>query len=176
MATGKFLAVLTMIMFVLGYLMTSSISPSAELIALANGRNVPDTQFWRSAAALYEQIGSYGEYGRRLYLTRVSPVDIFIPPVQALFLSVMMTLVFRRALAPQSKWHRLNLLPFVTMVGDYLENLSMVTLMLAYPAQLTGLATVSAIFTAVKFIFSLVSIGCIVVGLLVWLWQRGQRR
>ncbi|MCB8990029.1 MAG: hypothetical protein H6665_05365 [Ardenticatenaceae bacterium] len=163
-------------MVVLGYLMISSVSPSAELMALANGRDVPDTQFWRSASTFYQQIENYGVYGRRLYLTRVSPVDIFIPISQALFLSVMMTLVFRRAFAPQSRWQMLNVLPFVAMVGDYLENMSVVTMMLAYPTQLTELATASAVFTAVKFIFSLVSIGCIGVGLLLWLWRKGARR
>ena len=123
---------LTLIMFGLGYAMLSSASPSEELMALANGLNVPDTQFWRSADALYSQLADYGEYGIHLYLTRVSPVDLFIPIAQALFLSIPITLVFQRAFDTNSVWQLLNTIPFAAMVGDYLENASVATIMLVY--------------------------------------------
>ena len=107
-ANIKLLLVLSAIMFCLGYAITSSISPSEELMALAHGRNVPDAQFWRPADALYLQLADYGEYGRRLYLARISPVDLFIPLAQALFLSVAISLAFRRAFDTNSRWQRLN--------------------------------------------------------------------
>lgn len=171
-ASGRLLLLLTAVMFGLGYLVISSFSPAAELMALTNGRDVPDTQFLRSADDLYRQLADYGAYGRRLYLTRISPVDIFIPITQALFLSVAIALTCRRALAPESGWQMLNLLPFVAMVGDYLENVSIVVLMLAYPTQLAFLASASGVFTAVKFIFSIGSAGCILAGAAVWLVKR----
>ena len=163
---------LTLIMFRLGYAMLSSASPSEELIALAGGLNVPDTQFWRSADALYNQLADYGEYGIHLYLTRVSPVDLFIPIAQALFLSIPITLVFQRAFNTNSAWQLLNTIPFAAMVGDYLENASVATIMLVYPDRLDALASASALFTAVKFIASFASIGLIAVGLIVWFIKR----
>lgn len=165
---------LTIIMFGLGYAITSSVSPSEELMALADGLNVPDTQFWRSADALHNQLTDYGEHGRRLYLTRISPVDLFIPLAQALFLSVATTLVFQRAFDANSGWQLLNTLPFAAMVGDYLENASIVSIILAYPNRLDALAAAAALFTAVKFIASIASIGLIIVGVVVWLvkWIR----
>lgn len=173
-ATFKLLLVLAIVMLGLGYMVTSSFSPSEELKTLANGRDVPDTQISRSADDFYRQLGDYGENGRQLYLTRISPVDVFIPITQALFLSVAITLVFRRAFAPESRWQVLNLLPFMAMVGDYLENISMVVLMLAYPTRLAMLATASAIFTTVKFVFSVISVGSIVAGIVVWLIKRSR--
>ena len=163
---------LTMIMFGLGYAMLSSASPSEELMALANGLNVPDTQFWRSTDALYSQLADYGEYGIHLYLTRISPVDLFIPIAQALFLAIPITLVFQRAFDANSVWQLLNTIPFAAMAGDYLENASIATIMLIYPNRLDALASISALFTAVKFIASFASIGLIVAGFIVWLVKR----
>lgn len=160
---------LTLIMFGLGYAMTSSISPSAELMSLAGGRNVPDTQFWRSADSLYNQLTDYGAHGRSLYLTRVSPVDLFIPLAQALFLSVAITLLFREVFQPDSAWQLLNTLPFAAMVGDYLENVSIVAIIIAYPNRLDALALAAAFFTAIKFIASLASIGLILLAVIAWL-------
>ena len=179
-ANIKLLLVLSAIMFCLGYAITSSISPSEELMALAHGRNVPDAQFWRPADALYLQLADYGEYGRRLYLARISPVDLFIPLTQALFLSVAISLAFRRAFDTNSRWQRLNVLPFAAMVGNYLENASIVSIMLAYPNRLEILAGAAAIFTALKFIVSFASIGLILTGLVArWansLFRGGLRR
>lgn len=166
---------LTLIMFGLGYAMTSSISPSAELMSLAGGRNMPDTQFWRSAYFLYSQLTDYGAHGRRLYLTRVSPVDLFIPLAQALFLSVAITLLFRQVFQPDSAWQLLNTLPFAAMIGDYLENVSIVSIILAYPNRLDTLALASAFFTAIKFIASLASIGLIILGAVIWLMNKGKK-
>jgi len=166
------LLLLTVIMMDLGILVISPISPSEELMALANGRNVPDTQFNRSAADFYDQLAAYGENCRRLYLTRISPVDLFIPLTQALFLAVAISLAARRALAPGSDWQLLNLLPFVAMLGDYLENASIAGLMQAYPTRLDGLAM---LFTAVKFIFTITSVGGMLLAGVAWLSQRGRR-
>ena len=171
-ASVRLWLLLTLIMFGLGYAMTSSISPSAELMSLAGGRNVPDTQFWRSADSLYNQLTDYGAHGRCLYLTRVSPVDLFIPIAQALFLSIPITLIFQRAFNTNSAWQLLNTIPFAAMVGDYLENASIATIMLVYPDRLDALASVSALFTAVKFTASFASIGLIAAGLIVWFIKR----
>jgi len=173
-ASVRLWILLTLVMFGLGYAMTSSISPSAELMTLADGRNMPDTQFWRSADSLYGQLSDYGAHGRQLYLTRVSPIDLFIPLAQVLFLSIAITLVFRNAFHLDSGWQLLNTLPFAAMVGDYLENASIVSIILAYPNRLDTLALAAAFFTAIKFIASLASIGLIILGSIVWLVKQIQ--
>jgi hypothetical protein len=164
--------VLTLIMVILGILMISPISASDELKALSNGQDVPDTQFWRSADALYDQLTDYGETGRRLYLRRVSPVDIFIPPAQMLFLSVAISLLLPILFSPVERWQQINLLPIPAMLGDYLENWSMIVIMASYPARLDFLATAATFFTAIKFIFSFISIFIILLGLILWLLRR----
>jgi hypothetical protein len=164
------LLIITVIMVGLGYMITSSVSPSAELMELAHGRNVPDAQFWRTPDTLYTQLTDYGEHGRRLYLTHISPFDLFIPLGQALFLSFAITLVFQRAFKADSRWQLLNTVPFGAMIFDYFENISTVTIMLFYPTRLTALAAAATIFTALKFIISVASIALIPLGLIAWLW------
>lgn len=160
---------LTLVMVILGVLMISPVSASDELKALANGQDVPDTQFWRPPEKLYQQLDAYGDAGRRLYLRRVSPVDIFIPPAQMLFLSVAISLLLPVLFSPVDRWQLLNLVPIPAMIGDYLENWSMIAIMLAFPARLNVLANAAAVFTALKFIFSFASILIILVGLVLWL-------
>ncbi len=167
--------ILTLVMFVLGVLMISSVSPSSELKALSGGRDVPDTQFRRAPEMLYQQLTDYGEVGRHLYLTRVSPVDIFIPPAQMLFLSVAISLLLPVLFSPVKNWQLLNLLPLPAMLGDYLENWSMITIMFAFPDRLDLLASAATFFTAIKFIFSFASIFIILVGLIFWLAKGIQR-
>ena len=58
------------------------------------------------------------------------------------------------------------------MIGDYLENASVATIMLVYPNGLDALASITALYTAVKFIASFASIGLIVAGLIVWFVKR----
>lgn len=160
---------LTLVMVILGVLMISPVSASDELKSLANGQDVPDTQFWRPPEKLYQQLDAYGDAGRRLYLRRVSPVDIFIPPAQMLFLSVAISLLLPVLFSPVDRWQLLNLVPIPAMIGDYLENWSMIAIMLAFPARLNVLANAAAVFTALKFIFSFASILIILVGLVLWL-------
>ena len=174
-ATGRLLLLL-MLFILLGVAVVSSFSPSAELKALANGLDIPDAQLWRSADGFYQQLEAYGEHGRFLYLTRISPVDIFIPLTQALLLSVAITLVYRHAFALDSRWQLLNTIPFVTLVADYLENGSMIALMLAYPTRLDALAIAASLFTAVKIIVSMVSLLLILIGIIVLIWKRSVRR
>lgn len=160
---------LSLVIFVLGILMISSVSPSDELKALSGGRDVPDTQFWRSPEILYQQLADYGEVGRHLYLTRVSTVDIFILPAQMLFLSVATSLLLPVLFSPVKNWQLINLLPIPAMLSDYLENWSMIAIILTYPARLNFLANIATFFTAIKFIFSFASIFFILFGLILWL-------
>ncbi len=166
-ANGRSFFLLALLMFLLGYLMLSPISPSEELMGLAGGRNVPDTQFLRTADIFYQQLADYGNYGRQLYLTRVSPVDIFIPPAQMLFLSVAITLLLPAFSSPEKNWQLINLLPLPAMIGDYLENWSIIVLISTYPTRLEALATAAMIFTAIKFIFSIANLLLIFVGLIL---------
>ncbi|MBZ0278984.1 MAG: hypothetical protein K8I60_22755 [Anaerolineae bacterium] len=171
-SSGRLLLLLTVVMIVLGILMVSPLSPSEELMALANGRNVPDAQIWRTPDDLYSLLADYGAYGIQLYLTRVSPVDLFIPIGQALFLAVALSLVLRRITAAGNRWRMLNLLPFVAMAGDYLENISIVAIMRAYPTHLDTLAGAATLFTFVKTVVSVAAVVLILAGLVMVLVKR----
>lgn len=157
MASPLLLAGLFLLMFALGVYIVSPIGPSEELMALAGGQNVPDAQFWREPDAFYGQLAAYGDAGRSLYLTQISRVDLLIPLAQALFLSVAISLGWRG-----HRWF--SALPFLAMLADYLENASLATLFLAYPARLDGLAMLAGGFTVIKFLVSLACLGIALAG------------
>lgn len=165
LASARTLLLLSGLMIVLALLVISPLGPDDELRALAGGRPVPDIQPWRTAVAFYEQLDAYGAAGRRLYLTRLAPVDLFTPLVQLLFLSTAITVVFRGLLPAGSRWHYLNLLPIAALVADYLENVTVVAAMLLYPVRLDWLVPFSASFTALKMGFSVAAVALLVAGL-----------
>jgi hypothetical protein len=175
-ANGKSLLILAGIMIGLGVMMLSPLGPSDELRILAGGVDVPDTQIGRSVDGFYRQLAAYGPDGRRLYLTRVSPVDLLIPAAQAIFLAVAISLASRKVISRGSHWQMLNLVPLAAMLADYLENASMIILLLAYPVRLDGLAAAAAMFTSAKILFIVFSL-VILVALLLFrgiVWFRGE--
>lgn len=149
--------------------------PSQQLQALAGGSDLPDLQPWRDPDALLAQIDAYGEVGRRLYLTHVTPVDVVIPVAQMLFLAVGTALLLRRVLPKASRWHLLALVPLLAMVGDYGENVAFGTLMWIHPVRFRPLAAASTWFTALKFGGAAASIAIAIALLLILVIARTRR-
>ena len=69
----------------------------------------------------------------------------------------------------------MNTLAFAAMVGDYPENVSIVSIIVAYPNRLDALALAAAFLTHIKFIASLSSIGLIILGAVVWLMNKEKK-
>ncbi|MGA2488892.1 MAG: hypothetical protein ABSF99_01710 [Anaerolineales bacterium] len=99
----------------------------------------------------YQLISSYGEQGRQSYAVIECTLDLAYPFITALLFSLLALVTFKKAF-PASRWvPYLSLLPFLIMLVDYLENSCVVTMLLSYPRELTGLAATSNIFTVIKF-------------------------
>jgi uncharacterized membrane protein len=64
---------------------------------------------------------------------------------------------------------QLNLVPFVLLIFDLIENVSVVILLLAYPTQMEGLARLAGIITSVKWILAGITVALPVAGAAVWL-------
>lgn len=158
----------------LNLFLAGPISPFARLQALSGGAGMLDLQFLYTPDEAYELLTAYGANGRSYYLSVLAPVDLVTPLLMTLFLAITLSLALQRAFPAGSRWQMLNLLPFVAMLGDYLENGAIVSLMLAYPTRLDGLAALAMLFTAVKFIFTLASVGGMILAGAVWLSQRGR--
>ena len=106
-----------------------------------------------------------GEGGRRLYAVTEVTLDFAFPALYASFLSVTLALVWRSARPDWTGRRSLPLLPYLGMLGDLTENVSLATLMLLFPGEPGWLVWFSNLASLVKWSAGLASLVLILVGL-----------
>jgi len=117
-------------------------APGGSIVSL-------DAQFFYTPEEAFSTVGSYGDASRfwiRIYLTW----DIVNPILYTLAFSLLISWLFQRSFKPGSNLQKLNVLPVGAGLFDLLENISIVTLLAAYPAQLTVVAWLSTVCTMSK--------------------------
>lgn len=159
-------ALLSLALF-LGF--TAAVLPrqSTQTEVYSAGVGSVDLRFFYSAVEVYEIAEAYGDAGREAYVRARLTFDTAWPLIYTFFLSVTTGFLFRKALPENSPWLKINLLPVAAMLFDYLENISISVVMLAYPSRLTFLAGLTAVFTAVKWVLVGASFAALFVGLVL---------
>ena len=123
----------------------------------------------------YSQIASYGEQGRQQYLVTELTLDALYPLSTALFFGLLTIYSFRRGF-PQHPWTRwLAVIPLAELAVDYLENASVVAMLLRYPAEVPVVAAAANVFTMAKFALTLPEL-VFVIGLVAWLFRSLRQR
>lgn len=135
--------------------------------------NILDMEMYYTAEQAYQRFAMFGQQGRAVYLIILTG-DLIYPALLGSFLSVAITLLFRRVTPATGNWHKLNLLPVANMLADYLENIMLLTLLINYPTQINGIATVAGGATLVKNLFGLLSFLALGIGLTMYLYQQGK--
>lgn len=174
LSTGRNFLILLAIF--IGMNLFLALSPSSPIMTMMahSGGSMLDMEFNYSPERAYQVLGSYGADGRAFYANTFVVIDFFTPILMNLFLAMTISLLFRRAFSPESNLQVLNVLPFFAMLGDYLENLGIVLMIRAYPARVDALARFAAFSTDIKFVFTIASGICILLGLVVWFVRRRQ--
>lgn len=85
-----------------------------------------------------QMVADYGPEARTYYARAELTVDMVYPLVYSFLFAVMLTLLFRNRRYWLFSW--LTLLPFVSLLFDYVENAAIISLLITYPAQSTVLA------------------------------------
>jgi hypothetical protein len=150
---------------------------SAVADAASQGAGSPDLSFFYSVDELYRMAEAYGEEGRRVYVTQRFTFDLIWPLVYMAFLVTAISWVNARAFPEASPWQRVNLVPVLGMLLDYLENISSSLVMLRYPELSPLVGTFATLFTPVKWALVGASFVLLVVGIAagVWRWVHGRR-
>jgi hypothetical protein len=117
-----------------------------------------DMQFNYSPGWVYSVLTNYGEEGRQVYGYLLVLLDFIFPLIYSLLLASGLSAILRRLLPEGSGWQKLSLLGLVPGMMDWLENLSILSLILNYPRQLWWLANLTNIFTLAKYGFVLLDI------------------
>jgi hypothetical protein len=105
-----------------------------------------------------------GAAGRSLYALTEVTLDFAFPVLYATWLSIMLALVWRKALPewPGRSW--LILLPYLGMLADFAENTCLAILMLLFPNEPAWLVWLSNSVSLVKWSAGLASLGLILIG------------
>ena len=145
---------------------------------VAGDAGSPDTSFIYSPGDLYRMAEAYGEEGRRAYVRARFTFDVLWPVVYTLFLVTAISWLFGKAFAPESRWHRANLLPVLGAVFDYVENISTSIVMLRYPEATAVVDLLAPVATGLKWLslgvsFVLVATGAVIA---VWRWVQHRQR
>lgn len=132
---------------------------------------IPDLAFYYSATDLYRMAADLGPQGRADYIQARFTFDLVWPLVYTFFLVTTTSQVSRRAFPADSPLRRINLLPVLGMLGDYLENISTSIVMWRFPEEAPLAAWSAGVFTALK--WSLIGASCLALlsGIFILLWR-----
>lgn len=171
---------LTLITLILFLLFTALILPAqtARIETDVGDARSPDMSFYYTPAELYQMAESYGEDGRQAYIKARFTFDLIWPLIYMMFFTVGISWVYGRAFELDSPLQRVNLVPVLGALFDYLENLSTSLVMARYPNITVGVDTLATIFTMVKWIFVGGSMVLLLGGTVTafWRWVRSRSK
>jgi hypothetical protein len=117
-----------------------------------------------------DMVEAYGDAGRAYYSEVEITIDIGYPIIYALLFAVIITLIYKK-LNNQPVLY-LNMLPFVAMFFDFLENLTIVSMLTHYPEQSMLMATLCEIFKLIKWLLFGLIIFVIIFGFIKMIMKR----
>lgn len=141
---------------------------TAHLEAITGGAGILDMAFTYTPEQAYAMLAALGEAGRAFYLTSIVPLDLVFPAAYTVFYAVTISWLLSRWLQAESPWMRSNVVPLVAGAADYCENAGVIAMLLAYPAELYGVATFTAVMSPVKFTFIALSMLLVLGALAGW--------
>jgi hypothetical protein len=112
----------------------------------------PDTSFFYSPADLFQMAEEFGSAGRQSYIRSRWTFDLLFPLVYVSFLAVGISWFSKTLGNPPKIYAFINVLPVLGGVFDYLENSGASLLMGQYPVHIPGVALLTAVFSAIKWI------------------------
>jgi len=137
---------------------------SAQASAELGDIGSPDLSLLYSVDDLYQFADAYGDQGRAAYIRTRFSFDLVWPLVYTLFLSTALSWTMTKA-PPTSLLRRINLVPLLGMLFDYLENLATSLVMARFPARTLIIDFLAPIFTLLKWGLISTSFVLLVLGL-----------
>lgn len=156
------------VMFIADALMAGYIMPvAAGIMAFAANNSVTplDLMFFYTPEEAFAMIDKYGEAGRSIYWKIELTADILYPIIYTLFFGLLISWLFQRGFKSDSNMQKWNVMPVGGWFFDMLENVGIVSMLFLYPAKPQFLAWLTMIFGSLKWGFTFVSIGLVLVGL-----------
>ncbi len=125
--------------------------------------NPIDLTFGFNPTRTLRMVADYGPEARTYYARTELTTDLVYPIVYSFLLAVILTMLFRNK--PYKPFTWITLLPFLSLIFDYLENATIVTLLNTYPEQSVSVAVLCEVFKLLKWLSFGLTIGFILYGL-----------
>ena len=122
-----------------------------------------DLTFGFNPTRTLQMVADYGPEARAYYARTELTTDLIYPIVYSFLLAVILTMLFRNK--PYKPFAWVTLLPFASLVFDYLENATIVTMLNTYPNQSVSMAVPCEVFKLLKWLSFGLTIGFILYGL-----------
>ena len=154
------------------FISTIAILPSLQGTMIEDGGSEsPDLSLYYSAEDLYRMAENYGAEGRSDYIRMRFTFDLIFPLIYGGFLFSGTGWLFNPESQESRRW-KINTLPLLGVLFDYLENIATSIVMWRYPIRTPILDTAATIFTPVKWVIISICFILILVGLIRLLIKR----
>lgn len=97
-----------------------------------------------------ELFNTLGETGRKFYLTKQIPVDMFYPLLFGITYSLLLAFFLKKLDGVNSKFSYLCFIPIIAAVADYFENFGIIVMLKNYPELTETLVGITCSFSLVK--------------------------
>jgi len=141
-----------------GFILKNAEAKINELSGSSIG--VIDLTFSFNPAKTLGMVAAYSESARDYYSMIEMTADVAYPFIYACLFGIVLTLLYH-----STSYYKVAILPFCAMMFDYLENVTIITLLKTYPQQSETVATFCEIFKGLKWLCFGMIILLILVGL-----------
>ncbi len=124
-----------------------SFAPGMALFDLS-----PTGYSYQHAISLLETLG---ETGRNVYLYQQLPIDFIYPGLFAISYSLLLVWLFSKSIPADSRMFYLVLVPVFAGLFDYLENVSIISMIRSFPALSQELVGIASTFSILKSLFTM---------------------
>lgn len=144
-------ALVALVIFIL-FSATVLPAQSARMDADSARAGSPDLSLFYTPADLYNMAEAYGEDGRQAFIHARLTFDVAWPLVYLFFLTTSISWLLKTSLPADSRLLRLNTLPLLAFMLDFLENFANILVMARYPEPTPVIAWLAPFFTLLKWI------------------------
>ena len=120
-----------------------------QILELSGGLPILDTRLGYTFAEVEQLFTVLGEQGRQLYTT-LQVLDLIFPLAYGMSMTLALTGVITRVLPQGHPLEKAVFIPILSMIFDYLENITIATLIASYPNLSPLAVSIASIFTQLK--------------------------